>query len=121
MALDGGVAIGQITLSSDSNGSMPIFDEKGKLIKLAVGDIRNLYLEWKGLVEEGFPMEDVLIMVTSNPAKRAGIYQWKGSIEEGKDADLLILGNDLKIESVMAKGQIMMHGGEVVVKGTFED
>jgi beta-aspartyl-dipeptidase (metallo-type) len=121
MAFDGGVTIGQITLSSDSNGSMPIFDEKGKLIKLAVGDIRNLYLEWKGLVEEGFPMEDVLTMVTSNPAKRAGIYQCKGSIEEGKDADLLILGKDLKIESVMAKGQIMVHGGEVVVKGTFED
>jgi beta-aspartyl-dipeptidase (metallo-type) len=121
MALDGGVAIEQITLSSDSNGSMPVFDEKGKLIKLAVGDIQNLYLDWKGLVEGGFPLEDVLKMVTSNPAKRAGIYQCKGSIEEGKDADLLILSSDLKIESVMAKGQMMIHRSEVAVKGTFEE
>ena len=120
IALDGGVAIEQITLSSDSNGSMPVFDEKGKLIKLAVGDIQNLCLDWKGLVEGGFPLEDVLKMVTSNPAKRAGIYQSKGSIEEGKDADLLILSSDLKIESVMAKGQMMIHQGEVLVKGTFE-
>jgi beta-aspartyl-dipeptidase (metallo-type) len=120
IALDGGVAIEQITLSSDSNGSMPVFDEKGKLIKLVVGDIQNLYLDWKGLVDGGFPLEDVLKMVTSNPAKRAGIYQSKGSIEEGKDADLLILSSDLKIESVVAKGQVMIHQDEVLVKGTFE-
>jgi beta-aspartyl-dipeptidase (metallo-type) len=121
IALDGGVAIEQITLSSDSNGSMPVFDEKGKLIKLVVGDIQNLYLDWKGLVDGGFPLEDVLKMVTSNPAKRAGIDRCKGSIDEGKDADLLILGNDLKIESVMAKGQMMIQRGEVAVKGTFEE
>ena len=120
MALDGGVSIDQITLSSDSNGSMPIFDDKGKIIKLAVGDIQNLYLEWKGLVEEGFLLENVLKMVTSNPAKRTGIDGSKGSIEVGKDADLLILDKDLKIESVMAKGLMMVHQGKVLVKGTFE-
>jgi beta-aspartyl-dipeptidase (metallo-type) len=121
MALDGGVTIDQITLSSDSNGSMPIFDEKGKMIKLGVGDIQNLHFEWRELVKEGFSLEDVLKMVTSNPAKRTGIFQSKGSIEEGKDADLLILSNDLKIESVMAKGQMMIHQGEVLIKGTFEE
>ena len=121
MAFDRGVSIEQITLSSDSYGSMPLFDEKGKIIKLAVADIQDLYLEWKGLVKEGFLLEDVLKMVTSNPARRAGIDQSKGSIEEGKDADLLILSNDLRIESVMAKGQMMIHQGEVLVKGTFEE
>ena len=120
-ALDGGVDIEQITLSSDSNGSMPIFDERGSLIRLAVGDIRDLYLDWKELVEGGFALEDVLKMVTTNPAKRAGIYPCKGSIEEGKDADLLILNSDLKIESDIAKGQMMIERGEVLVKGTFEE
>jgi len=119
-ALDDGVSIDQITLSSDSNGSMPIFDEKGKVIKLAVGDIQNLYREWKELVREGFPLEGMLRLVTSNPAKRIGVYQTKGSIEEGKDADLLILNTDFEIETVMAKGQRMIHQGEVMVKGTFE-
>ena len=119
--LDGGVSLEQVTLSSDSNGSMPIFDERGKIIELTVGDIQSLYLEWKGLVSEGFLLEDVLKMVTSNPAKRAGIDQTKGSIEEGKDADLLILGSDLRIESVMAKGQMMVDQGKTLVKGTFEE
>ncbi len=121
MALDGGVDMAQITLSSDSNGSMPVFDEKGKMVKLAVGDIKNLYSEWKELVTEGFPFEETLQMVTSNPARRVGIYQTKGSIEEGKDADLLILSGDLKIESVMAMGKWMVRQGEVLVKGTFEE
>jgi len=119
-ALDEGISIDQITLSSDSNGSMPVFDEKGNIIKLAVGDIQNLLVEWRDLVKEGFPLQDVLKMVTSNPAKRAGIYQNKGSLEEGKDADLLILSTDLKIDSVIAKGQMMIHRSEVLVRGTFE-
>ena len=120
MAFDQGVAVEQITLSSDSNGSMPIFDEQGKIIELRVADIRNLYSECKALVKKGFPLGDVLKMVTSNPAKRVGIFQNKGSIEEGKDADLLILDNDLGIESVMAKGQLMIHQSEKLVEGTFE-
>jgi len=119
-ALDDGVSIDQITLSSDSNGSMPIFDETGKVIKLAVGDIQNLYLEWRDLAKQGFAYEEILKLVTSNPAKRIGVYQTRGSIEEGKDADLLILSRDLKIETVMAKGQRMVHQGKVMVKGTFE-
>jgi len=116
-----GVSIEQVTLSSDSNGSMPVFDERGKLIKMGVGDIQNLYNEWKGLVQGGFPLEDALKMVSSNPAKRTGIFQYKGSIEEGKDADLVILNNDLEIGSVVAKGQRMVYQGEVLVKGTFEE
>jgi beta-aspartyl-dipeptidase (metallo-type) len=120
MALKDGVTIDQITLSSDSNGSMPVFDEKGKMIKLAVGDIQNLYLECRDLIREGFPLEDILKLVTSNPAKRAGIDQNKGSLEEGKDADLLVIDGDFKIEMVMAKGQIMIHQDKVLVKGTFE-
>jgi beta-aspartyl-dipeptidase (metallo-type) len=119
-ALDEDVSIDQITLSSDSNGSMPIFDEAGKIIKLAVGDIQNLYFEWKELVKEGFPLDGMVRLVTSNPAKRIGVYQTKGSIEEGKDADLLILNRELEIETVLAKGQVMIQQGELMVKGTFE-
>ncbi len=121
MALEEGVSIEQMTLSSDSNGSMPVFDEEGRMIKLAVGEIRKLYLEWRDLVQEGFSLEDTLKLVTSNPARRAGIERQKGSVEEGKDADLLILNEDLTIETVIAKGRLMMGQGQVLVKGTFEE
>jgi beta-aspartyl-dipeptidase (metallo-type) len=99
---------------------MPVFDEHGRMTALAVGEIGNLYAEWKDLVKQGIPLEAAVKMVSSNPARRAGIFQGKGSIEEGKDADLLIVGPDLDLESVMAKGRLLVHEREVVVKGTFE-
>ena len=121
LALEADVDIEQISLSSDSNGSMPVFDEQGEVVKLTIGDIRNLYTECKDLVAKGFSLDDVLKLVTVNPAKRVGIFQRKGSLEEGKDADLLILGDDLEIESVMAKGELLVHQAEILVKGTFEE
>jgi beta-aspartyl-dipeptidase (metallo-type) len=120
-ALDAGVSMDQITLSSDSNGSMPIFDERGNLVRLAVGDIRNLFREWRGLVSESFPVEEILKLVTANPAKRIGAFSSKGSLAEGKDADLLILNPDLEIDSVMAKGRLLIHQNQFLVKGTFEN
>ncbi len=119
-ALDAGVSIDRITLSSDSNGSMPVFDEKGKLKALAVGDIKNLYLDWRESIREGLLVEEALQLVTINAARRAAIDRNKGSLEMGKDADLLILDKELNIETVIAKGQVMVHEGQVVVKGTFE-
>jgi beta-aspartyl-dipeptidase (metallo-type) len=120
MALEAGVSIEQITLSSDSNGSMPIFDAKGHVVKLGVGDIQCLMDDWRLLVGAGFSLEDSLKIVTSNPAKRTGLFKVKGSLAAGKDADLLILNRDLGIETVLAKGRVMVDRGKALVKGTFE-
>lgn len=115
------VPVERITFSSDSNGSMPVFDEKGSLLHLAVGDIYNLYGTVRDLItEEGFPVPDVLKTVTLNPAKRLRIDGRKGSLEEGKDADLIVFEPDWRIERVYCRGRLMVSGGEPVVKGTFE-
>jgi beta-aspartyl-dipeptidase (metallo-type) len=121
MALDAGVSIDQITLSSDSNGSMPIFDAQGHVVKLGVGDIQCLLEDWQLLVKAGLSMEDSLKIVSSNPARRVGLFESKGSLKAGKDADLLILNSDLTIDSVMAKGRLMVDRGKVLVRGTFEE
>jgi beta-aspartyl-dipeptidase (metallo-type) len=121
MALEAGVGVDQITLSSDSNGSMPIFDAKGNVTKLGVGDIRCLIDDWRMLVKAGLSLEDSLKIVTANPAKRVGLFESKGSLEAGKDADLLILNPDLTIDSVIAKGRLMVQQGKAFVKGTFEE
>jgi len=120
MALDAGISIDQISLSSDSNGSMPIFDEKGNVVKLGVGDIQCLFDDWQLLVKTGLSLEESLKIVTANPAKRVGLFESKGGLAPGKDADLLILGPDLEIDSVIAKGRLMVHEQEIIVKGTFE-
>jgi beta-aspartyl-dipeptidase (metallo-type) len=119
-ALEAGVSIDQITLSSDSNGSMPIFDAKGDVVKLGVGDIRCLQDDWRLLLKAGFSLEDSLKVVTSNPAKRTGLFDSKGSLAPGKDADLLILNRDLGIETVLAKGRVLVDRGKALIKGTFQ-
>jgi beta-aspartyl-dipeptidase (metallo-type) len=120
MILEEGVPIEQISLSSDSNGSMPIFDDQGNVVKLAVGDIRFLHLEIQELAAAGFKLPQLLKLVTANPAKRAGLFATKGSMEVGKDADLVILDRELNIDSVIAKGQVMLYEKEILIKGTFE-
>jgi beta-aspartyl-dipeptidase (metallo-type) len=120
MALDAGISADQISLSSDSNGSMPIFDAKGKVVRLGVGDIQCLFDDWQMLVKTGVSIEDSLKMVSANPANRVGLFESKGSLAVGKDADLLILDQDLNIESVIAKGRLMVRDKRVLVKGTFE-
>ena len=120
MALEAGISAEQISFSSDSNGSMPIFDARGNVVNLGVGDIQCLFDDWQTLMKSGVSIEDSLKMVTANPAKRVGLFESKGSLAVGKDADLLILGQDLNIESVIAKGQLMVRNKRVIVKGTFE-
>lgn len=120
MILEEGVPIEQISLSSDSNGSMPIFDKQGNVAKLAVGDIRFLHLEIQELAAAGFQLPQLLKLVTANPAKRAGLFTTKGSLEVGKDADLVIMDREMNIDSVIAKGQVMVYEKETLTKGTFE-
>jgi beta-aspartyl-dipeptidase (metallo-type) len=115
------VSVEQITLSSDANGSMPVFDAKGNLIRMGVGDIRNLLEEFRSLVtKEGFSAADILRCITLNPAKRIKIDKRKGSLEEGKDADLVVFDPDWRIDRVYSLGKLMVSGGKPVVKGTFE-
>jgi beta-aspartyl-dipeptidase (metallo-type) len=121
MALDAGIPVERISLSSDSNGSMPIFDAKGDVVRLGVGDIKCLFEDWQMLVKAGLSMEDSLKIVAANPAERVGLSASKGNIEAGKDADLLILDRKLKVEAVIAKGRMMIERGNILVKGTFEE
>ena len=43
-----------------------------------------------------------------------------GSLEVGKDADLVIMDREMNIDSVIAKGQVMVYEKETLTKGTFE-
>lgn len=119
-ALDNGIELTQLTLSSDANGSMPVFDDSGRLVRLAVGDITSLLTDARELLNKGMPLSDVLRLVTENPARRLGLFQCKGSLSVGKDADLLITSPGLDIHTVMARGRVMVQKGQVAVKGTFE-
>ena len=51
------------------------------------------------------PMIDVFRMASETPAKIMGIYDRKGSIEEGKDADIMMFDKDINLTYVMQMGK----------------
>ncbi len=69
---------------------------------------------------ENLPLETALRPLTLSPAKSLGLTTSKGSVAIGLDADFLVLKDDFTLNYVMAKGQMMMKEGDVIVKGTFE-
>lgn len=114
-----GISPENITMSSDAGGSLPIFDEKGKLIKLGVGQPSSNIKILRGLVECGMPLETALMPFTSTPAKILK-FESKGHIKEGLDADLVLLDKKLNVHTVIARGKIMVKNYKPVVHGTFE-
>lgn len=121
-ALDKGVPIEQITFTSDGNGSMPLFDESGKLKGLGICSVESLYEEVKkAILEENIKIEDAIKVITSNIAHILK-FKHKGKIEKDMDADIVIVDdNNLNIDKVIAMGNVMVDGGEAKVLGTFEN
>jgi len=119
--LESGMNLKNVTMSSDGNGSMPEFDERGQLIGLSTGEVASLSKTLRTLVgSDIISLPDALKLITSNPADRLGVPHKKGQIREGEDADIVILDKDLKINQVYARGRLMVERGKAVVKGAFE-
>lgn len=119
--LDEGVPLTQITFTSDGQASLPDFNDQGELIGLQLGRVSTLYKEVRdAILQEGIPIEDAITVITKNPSTIFKLHQ-KGAIEEGKDADLVLLDKDtLSIQTVFSLGRRMVENGKAIVKGTFE-
>jgi len=121
-ALDAGVALENILMSSDGNGSMPRFDEHGNTIGLGVASQDSLLAEIRDLAQqEGVELAEAIQIVTSNVARALKLWPRKGHIAVGADADFVVLNGDLSINQVWAKGRLMVAEGKPVVFGTFEE
>lgn len=119
--IDRGIPAERITFSSDGQGSLPQFDSAGRMTGLGIGSVSSL---WNAVVqavrEEGIDFETALGTVTANPAS---LYRLagKGQLREGWDADMVIVDREtLAVETVIAKGKVMVKNGEPLVRGTFE-
>ena len=114
-------APGMLTLSSDSNGSLPVWNEKHENIGVKVASIQTLYDTIRNMVVlENVPLEEALPLVTTNVARALRLYPVKGTITPGCDGDLLLLDQDLKVDTVFARGKMMMESSQLLVKGMFE-
>ena len=115
-----GIPVEGVSFTSDGQGSLPLFDEEGQYRGLEVGKVVSLYKEVRdAIIDEKIPIEIALTVITSNPARNLKLTN-KGGIQIGKDADLVLLDENLDIDTVIARGQIMIKNREIIVKGSFE-
>ena len=120
-AIHEGADPARMTLSSDAFGSQPRFDEAGNCVGLCYTTSHVLGKELRNLVfQEGVPLEEALPFLTANPARVLRLEGRKGCIVPGADADVLLLEDDLGIDSVYAMGRAMIQHKTVLAKGRFE-
>jgi len=108
----------KVELSELSFKTAGILAEAGVKIALMsdhpVIPVKNALVYAALAVKAGLAEQEALKAITINPAEILGVNDRVGSLEEGKDADIIILkGNPLNISSQIVK---VLIDGEVVKK-----
>jgi beta-aspartyl-dipeptidase (metallo-type) len=111
----------QMTCSSDSNGSMPRWNEKKEIIGLTASKMSTLYETIQVLLKRGWKPEKALRLITRNVAEGMDVYPKKGALAANSDADVTILDENWEIDSVIARGKVMMKQKQLLAKGFFEE
>lgn len=118
--LDAKLPPGNVTVSSDAGGCLPVFDAEGRVSSMDVGRPAALGATLRTLLQRGEPLARVLPAFTSNVARLLQL-PLKGRIAPGADADLVVLDASGDIRDVMVRGQWHVRNGRAVRRGTFED
>ncbi len=72
------------------------------------GSAMTMDLSVRSMIKHtGIPLKDAILMASYNPAKIIGIQDKKGSIEVGKDADIIAIDKDINIYATMVEGNIV--------------
>ena len=115
--LAAGVDAARITLSTDAQVSVPA-DAPGRLRAVPPA---ILFRDVRRLVHEGgLSWPDALAPATVNVARVLGLAGRKGRIVPGADADMVVLDADDRIETVIARGRVVMQDGTPLLRGMFE-
>lgn len=99
---------GQIDLIGSDHSPSPITMKRGHLFE-AWGGISGAQTTLNILLEEGYwqrniPLETIVKLTSSNPARRFHLYPAKGCLEVGSDADITVI--DLKPTFILKKEQL---------------
>jgi N-acetylglucosamine-6-phosphate deacetylase len=61
--------------------------------------------------EAKIPLLEVIRMISATPAAILGLSARKGSLERGKDADIVVFDEDIRIHSTIIKGELVYAHG----------
>ena len=99
--------LGSLTRGTD----VIVEDDVAKLVDRVsfAGSIATMDRCLRTLVKKfNIPIETASRLLSLSPAKRMGIDKKKGSIEIGKDADLVIVSDDLYVKRVIVGGEVLV-------------
>ena len=71
------------------------------------GSVVNLFECMRRAVQMGIPLGQAVCSASTNPARAIGIQHDYGTLEPGKLANIILLDEDLNINTLILRGQIM--------------
>ena len=102
-----GLDDGQYTLGGQDvtvKGNLATLTELGNI----AGSVTNLMKCMRKAVKEmNIPLESAVKCATANPAKAIGIFDKYGSLAPGKQADVVLLDQDLEIKYIIKAGEVV--------------
>ncbi|MFE9683071.1 N-acetylglucosamine-6-phosphate deacetylase [Streptomyces sp. NPDC006285] len=63
----------------------------------------------RAVTVDRLPVEDVVSAISANPARQLGLYDRVGSLEPGKDANLVVLDAGFDVVGVMRRGEWLVE------------
>ncbi len=105
-------------LGCSAGGSDHIFDPRvvihDGVCKLSdhsalAGSIATMDRLVRTAVEAGIPFGDAVRMSSETPARIIGVHDRKGTLERGKDADIVFYDRDIELKFVMRKGRVLRN------------
>ena len=88
---------------------------EGNEARLADGTLAGSILKMNDALKNvsqytGYPLHQVVQMASANPAKQMNVFDRKGSITVGKDADLVIMDTNFSVSTTICRGKIAYRG-----------
>ncbi|MDH7492720.1 MAG: beta-aspartyl-peptidase [Candidatus Saccharicenans sp.] len=114
-----GLPLTRVTVSSDANGSLPVFDEQGQLVALTVASQKDFIRNFREVVREKILTLEEAVAVFSTNAADFYRLPGKGKLLPGYEADLLLLDDSLELKYVFSRGRMMVEERQLKVRSTF--
>nr|WP_090850080.1 N-acetylglucosamine-6-phosphate deacetylase [Litchfieldia salsa] len=92
-------------------GGQKVFVNNGRALlneHTLAGSVLSMSDAFKNIIEyTGCSIEEAVQMSSTNPAKQVGVLDRKGTIKEGKDADLVLLNQSNDVMMTFCKGHLV--------------
>ena len=110
--------INYVTMSTDANGSCPIWKD-GKVLGMKKSDNSIIHNLVRYLVcVKNYTVSDAIRFITINSGKALGLFS-KGSIEINKDADIIIMDDDYYIDTVISNGNTIIKEKKLIKRSYY--